>query len=80
TGANLIDADLRGANLIDAKNLTNSQIKSACFWDQAIYKGHLDEKQNQLVADKKANQQYIEQLKKDKSSDPETPPDCSRWK
>ncbi|MGL5941187.1 MAG: caspase family protein [Waterburya sp.] len=39
-----------------------------------------DEKQNQFVVDEKANQQYIEQLKKDKSSDPKTPPDCSKWK
>jgi hypothetical protein len=92
SGANLSGADLNGANLSDAylsgaTNLTISQIKSSCFWDRAIYNRyrHWDEKQNQLVADElvadeKANQQYIDQFKKDKSSDPETPPNCSRWK
>ena len=78
--ADLLDADLRDADLIGARNLTNTQIKVACFWDQAIYKGHWNETQTEFVTDEKANQQYIDQLKKDKSSDPETPPDCSKWK
>jgi uncharacterized protein YjbI with pentapeptide repeats len=78
-GANLIGANLYGADLLGAKNLTNSQIKNACFWDQAIYKGHSDEKTSLWTTDEPANRQYIEQLKKDKSSDPETPPDCSNW-
>jgi uncharacterized protein YjbI with pentapeptide repeats/energy-coupling factor transporter ATP-binding protein EcfA2 len=83
-GANLYGADFSGANLygadlLGAKNLTNSQIKNACFWDQAIYKGHSDEKTSLWTTDEPANRQYIEQLKKDKSSDPETPPDCSNW-
>ncbi len=36
--ADLRDANLQGAYLRDAKNLTSKQIKSACFWDKAIYK------------------------------------------
>ena len=80
TGANFIDANLNGIFLDDVKNLTNFPIKSACFWNEAIYQGHWDNKKQKWIADNKANQQYIEQLKKDKSSDHETPPDCSNWK
>ena len=60
-------ADLRGANLTIAKNITSSQIKSACFWDEAIYKD-----------DNSENQKYIEELKKDTASDPKEPPDCKQ--
>ena len=67
-GAYLEGANLRGANLIFAENLTPKQIKSACDWETAIYKGNESE-----------NTKYIEELKKDKSSDPKEPPDCSRW-
>jgi uncharacterized protein YjbI with pentapeptide repeats len=35
-GANLNGANLKGAVLSEADNLTNEQIKSACFWDEAI--------------------------------------------
>ncbi len=81
--ANLRDANLRDANLIraylwsanlenaklaEAKNLTSSQIKSTCYWEQATYK-----------QDKEENKKYIEELKKDKSSDPIVKPDCSKW-
>jgi len=62
-------ANLQKANLIRVKNLTHQQIKSACFWKQAIYK----------VEDKE-NKQFIEQLKQDKKSDPKQPIDCSFWK
>jgi hypothetical protein len=69
----LDEANLESAILIDAKNLTNTQIKSACFWDKAIYKGvFVDE----WIADEKANQAFIEQLKQDKASDPKVKPDC----
>lgn len=53
--------------------------KSACNWEKAIYKGYKDtEKFFEWIVDEKANQQYIEQLKQDKASDPKTPVDCSR--
>ncbi len=59
--ADLSEADLRGANLekanfTDAKNLTPKQIKSARFWEKAIYNKE----------DESLNQQYIQELKKDK--------------
>ncbi len=72
-------------NLNGVENLTPEQIKSACFWEEAIYKGEWDWEEktktwrakNEQV--KQANTKYIEGLKKDKSSDPEEPPDCSLW-
>jgi uncharacterized protein YjbI with pentapeptide repeats len=89
-GANLQDADLKGANLqdavlLDAKNLTRKQIKSACNWDKAIYKGewHWEEETETWVAnneqDEQKNLNYIKDLKKDKKTDPTRKPDCSRW-
>ena len=67
-GTNLFGADLNNVNLIDAQNLTSTQIKSACNWQQAIYK-----------QDRSENQKHIEALKKDKLSNPREPLDCSRW-
>ncbi len=67
-GTKLEGANLYGAKLINVQNLTDSQIKSACNWDKAIYK-----------QDHSENQKYIEALKKDKSSDPKEPPDCRLW-
>ncbi len=67
--ADLSKADLSAANLQQAKNLTFKQIKLACNWEKAIYK-----------EDESENQKYIEDLKKDKSSDPKEPPDCNRWR
>ncbi len=66
--ANLSSADLYRANLIGARSLRSNKIKSTCYWEQATYK-----------QDKEQNKKYIEELKKDKSSDPEEKPDCSRW-
>ncbi len=88
--ANLQDADLEGANLkqtflIEVTNLTPKQIKSACFWEEAIYRGewHLEQENETWVANSEQDEQdninYIEELKKDKSSDPEEPVDCSHW-
>lgn len=86
-GADLLYARIYGANLTDtilynARNLTNGQIKSACFWQKAIYtmitfgdNGHLF-----VAKNAKANQQRINEIKQDKASDPKTPPDCSEWK
>ena len=66
-------ADLSGANLkktylIGIEAITPKQIKSACFWEEAIYK-----------EDETENQKYIEELKKDKLSDPIESPNCSIW-
>ena len=68
-----------------AENLTPEQIKSACFWDKVIYKGEWvwNQKTGTWVPknqqDREDNDNYIKELKKDKSSDPEQPVDCSRW-
>ena len=77
-GANLREAYLREADLREAyleraylggaRNLAPKQIKLACDWETAIYKGNESE-----------NTKYIEELKKDKPSDPKEPPDCSTW-
>ena len=77
--ANLSFANLYDAFLIDAKNLTNTQRKSACFWNKAIYKRHLDYKKDEWIIEEKANQDFITQLKQDKASNPKVKPDCSRW-
>ena len=66
--AYLNGANLESANLNGAKNLSNAQIKSACFWEKAIF-----------TPDEQANQKKIEEIRQDKASDPTTPPDCSRW-
>jgi uncharacterized protein YjbI with pentapeptide repeats len=81
TSADLTSADLRSAALIEATNLTETQIKSACFWDKAIYiyKGHYDNQKKEWITDEKANQVFIAQLKQDKASDPKVKPDCSKW-
>jgi hypothetical protein len=76
----LNDANLTSAILINAQNLTNTQIKSACFWEKAIYKGHFDVDKDKWITDEKANQAFIAQLKQDKASDPKDKPDCSKWK
>jgi uncharacterized protein YjbI with pentapeptide repeats len=83
--ANLRDAELWGANLTstdlrDAKNLSNKQIKSACFWEQAtLTRSNWNETEKKWIAvDKKANQKKIEAIRQDKASDPENPPDCNK--
>ena len=78
-GANLINANLEGANLINMKGITNSQIKSACFWEKAIYEGNWDTTKLKWIVNEEAHQEYIEKLKQEKSSDPKEKPDCSRW-
>ena len=71
--------NLESAILIESKNLTYSQIKSACYWAKAIYKGHYDDKNYKWIVDEKANQQYIQKLKQDQASEPQEPVDCSIW-
>ncbi|WP_430013189.1 pentapeptide repeat-containing protein [Microcystis ichthyoblabe FBCC-A1114] len=77
--ANLNGANLNGANLNGAEGLNPEQIKSACFWEKAIYtESKWDEdKQLWVAEDWKANQREIEKLKRDKNSDPPNPIDCN---
>ncbi|MGV2829792.1 pentapeptide repeat-containing protein [Myxosarcina sp. GI1(2024)] len=83
--AYLKNANLQNAQLSRAKNLSPEQIKSACFWDEAIYEGkwNWDEEKWTWVPEneqaKQDNKNYIEELKEDKSSDPKQSPDYSRW-
>lgn len=77
--SNLYAANLKGAYLIEAQNLTPTQIKSACYWSTAIYKGIWSTSKSQWVIDEKANQQFIQELKQDKASAPQKPVDCSLW-
>jgi uncharacterized protein YjbI with pentapeptide repeats len=64
-GTNLRGANLDGANFNDADDLTPAKIKSACFWEKAIYK-----------LDKNENQKFIKEVKNDISSNPKEPPEC----
>ncbi len=77
--AYLYGANLNGANLNEAKDLHPEQIKSACFWERAIYtEAKWDEdKQLWVAEDWKANQREIEKLKRDKNSDPRNPINCN---
>ncbi len=77
--AYLYGANLNGANLNEAKDLHPEQIKSACFWERAIYtEAKWDEdKQLWVAEDREANQREIEKLKRDKNSDPPNPIDCT---
>ena len=83
-GSNLKDASLRFANLrlaylIEVQNLTPLQIKSACYWEQALYKGNWDNDNSAWIVDEQANQQYIEELQQEQDSTPQEPVDCFRW-
>ncbi|MEM7590500.1 MAG: pentapeptide repeat-containing protein [Cyanobacteria bacterium P01_A01_bin.83] len=89
SSANLESTNLNGANLTKVRNLTFSQIKSACGWNKAIYNArevlertNTKEKKFQWkwIIDEITNQQYIEKLKQDRASDPKEKVDCSRWK
>lgn len=78
--SNLYGANLEGANLIKAQNLTPAQIKSACNWSNAIYKGVWARRKSKWIIDRAANQKFIQKLKQDKDSDLKKPVDCSEWK
>lgn len=78
--ANLKNANLTYANLKSAKNLTPTQIKSACNWEKAYYKGRFDHEYSEWIIDKAANEQFIKQLQQDFDSTPKQPVDCSKWK
>ncbi|MCA2721391.1 MAG: pentapeptide repeat-containing protein [Microcystis sp. M048S1] len=77
--ANLYGANLYGAYLYGAVGLHPEQIKSACFWERAIYTQAKWDKDKKLwvAADPKANQREIDKLKRDKNSDPRNPIDCT---
>lgn len=83
SSANLFSANLSSANLSDTNlssaNLNNQQIKSACFWEQAIYANSEWNStiKNWVAIDQQANRQKIEEIRQDKASDPQNPPDCS---
>ena len=75
SGANLREANLFSANLIvanlrEAENLTNKQIKSACFWENAIF--YLNEEEKQKAK--------IKELQEDRASDPKEKPNSDKWK
>ncbi|MCA2668708.1 MAG: pentapeptide repeat-containing protein [Microcystis sp. M114S2] len=78
-GAYLNGAYLNGAYLNGAVGLHPEQIKSACFWERAIYTQAKWDKDKKLwvAADPKANQREIDKLKRDKNSDPPNPIDCT---
>ena len=76
---NLKRANLERAFLINAKHLTDSQIKSACNWEIAYYQGHFDADYEQWIVNAQANQQFIEQLEQDRDSNPKKAIDCSKW-
>ena len=78
--ANLANANLTNANLKSAKNLTPTQIKSACNWETAFYKGRFDKDYEEWIIDKQVNQEFIQQVQQDSDSDPEQPVNCSKWK
>ncbi|NCR83040.1 MAG: pentapeptide repeat-containing protein [Microcystis aeruginosa K13-05] len=82
-GAYLNGAILNGANLYGAilwgAEVDPKQIKSACFWEKAIYTESKWDKDKKLwvAEDREANRREIEKLKRDKNSDPRNPIDCN---
>jgi len=84
----LFEANLKSAILCNTKNLTNQQIKSACFWEKAIYTEPAQINGLRILAypdglilkDPEANQRRIDEIKQDKASNPPRSPDCSKWK
>ena len=84
SNAHFFNTNLSSANLIDTdlshtQNLTLSQIKTACNWEEAFYKSNWDHEKREWIVNEKANKQYIEKLKKDTDSEPKEPVDCSKW-
>ncbi|MGK7920291.1 MAG: pentapeptide repeat-containing protein [Trichodesmium sp.] len=82
--ANLSGTNLSGAYLFNAIRLSNTQIKLACNWKEAIYVNatRVEDESGGIYwipEDKQANQERIKEIEQDKDSDPEIPPDCSKW-
>jgi Pentapeptide repeats (8 copies) len=67
TDSLLHGTNFNGAIMIHAI-FTNSQIKQSCNWRNARY-----------AKSDKLNQEKINQLERDKASNPEKPIDCSKW-
>ncbi len=78
-GANLKEANLQEAMLGEVKNLNSKQIKSACFWEKANYKGEWNSENKIMTTIEPDNAKFIEELKKDISSDNEYPINCILW-
>lgn len=64
----LNQANVQGTHLMSAKNLTATQIKSSCNWEEAIYDKN-----------EAANQVFISELQRDGDSNPAETVDCSMW-
>ena len=81
TKSNFKDANIKNALIAVPRiyRLPISRIKSACNWEKAKYTANKDKTNDTWIVDEAANQQYIEQLKRHKISDPETLIDCSQW-
>ena len=78
TSANLKSSNISSSRLYGVNNLSNIKIKSACFWEKAIFtEWEWNQKEKKYVAiDEQANQEKIEEIRQDKGSDPKKPPDC----
>ena len=83
TGANLQYASVDNSILLEPELYQTEikLIKSTCNWEQAIYRIYKYNEEGAVVGevDDSTIQQYVEQLKQDKASDPENPVDCSKW-
>ena len=83
SSANLSSANLRIANLsntyLGSANLSDQQIKSACFWESAIYTDVVwNVTENKMIAkNEKANEKKIKEIKKNRASDLQNPPNCN---
>ena len=78
-GANLHQANLKGVILEKAINLNFKQLKSACFWEEAIYKGGWNSEKATLTPIEPDNTKFIEEVKQYSSSDNENSIDCTLW-
>lgn len=58
----------------------NQQIKSACNWQEALFKAEWNWEEKKYVAIEPDNSNFIKAIEQDKGSDPEVKPHCSRWK
>lgn len=60
----------KGAILVNVRNLTFTQIKLSCSWEEAIFKGNWDFEEKRWMVNKIENSNYIKKIKEDKYSDP----------
>ena len=61
-----------------------TQLKQACYWEQAKYFGQWDLSKDPpewviTEAEKKKNQDLLDKIRDDATSNPGESPDCSRW-